>query len=93
MKLKEIVQKYLVDRGFDGLCSDECGCLLEDFMPCGEPGEDCKPGYRHPCNCEYECEYHVAPRRPTGGAPQWPEYRLISDEQPAVGTVTISTGC
>jgi len=26
----------------------ECGCLLDDLMPCDEPSPDCQIGYRGP---------------------------------------------
>ena len=32
--VREIVREYLVANGYDGLCNDECGCDLDDFMPC-----------------------------------------------------------
>jgi hypothetical protein len=47
MNVKEIIEKYLRDNGYDGLCyaDEECGCLLEDLIPCGEPCDQCVPGY------------------------------------------------
>jgi hypothetical protein len=41
MNIKEIVKKYLKDNGFDGLAGDNCGCGLDDLMPCEEPSIDC----------------------------------------------------
>jgi hypothetical protein len=42
MNTYEIVKKYLLDSGFDGLVNDECGCSLSDFAPCGDgPYNDC----------------------------------------------------
>ena len=35
--------------GYSGLCSEECGCELDDLMPCEEPRFDCSPGYKHDC--------------------------------------------
>lgn len=44
---------YLAEKlrgdGYDGLCSDRCGCELDDLMPCGKSGLFCEPGYRHEC--------------------------------------------
>jgi hypothetical protein len=47
MTIKEIVVEYLKASGFDGLAGEECGCLIADDCPCGEPPVDvCVPGYR-----------------------------------------------
>jgi hypothetical protein len=45
MNIKQIVEERLRKDGFDGLCCDGCGCRLDDLMPCGEPGMDCRPGH------------------------------------------------
>jgi len=46
-RLSDIVREWLRDHGFDGLCNcaAECGCRLDDLMPCEEPGPDCEAGY------------------------------------------------
>ena len=40
-----IVEQYLSENGYDGLCclevGVECGCSLEDLMPCGGPSWQC----------------------------------------------------
>ncbi len=42
MNLKEIIRDWLVAHKCDGLCNEiECGCRLDDLMPCGNPGVDC----------------------------------------------------
>ena len=35
--------------GYDGLCYPEleCGCGLNDLVPCGELNENCQPAYKH----------------------------------------------
>lgn len=43
MTVKEIVIKYLVNNGYDGLCTDDCGCGIHDLNPCGECMCDCVP--------------------------------------------------
>ena len=47
MNIKEIVEKYLKDNGYDGLCNSDfsCGCGLKDgLFPCNEPfSADCVP--------------------------------------------------
>lgn len=57
MNCKQIIENYLVDNGFDGLCHQgECSCKMGDneFMPCGEPHmADCEPAYIGNCDsCE-----------------------------------------
>lgn len=40
--LQQIVTEWLTANGFDGLFRPgQCGCLLDDLMPCGEPGTEC----------------------------------------------------
>lgn len=46
MTIKQIVSDWLKANGYDGLCDDECGCTLEDFMPCDEPRQSCEPAYK-----------------------------------------------
>lgn len=48
MKLIEIVKAHLVAQGFDGLvqADADCGCLLDDLVPCGEDCSSCEPAYR-----------------------------------------------
>lgn len=70
MTLKEIVKQWLEENGYDGLCNpdDECGCVLEDFMSCGEPGEHCEAGHRLDGENEDGVGYLVAPgRKAVGG--------------------------
>lgn len=58
MTVKEIIKKYLEDNGFDGLCTDDCGCGIDDLFPCCEDMcADCVPAYK--CKCDHNCgEYH-----------------------------------
>jgi hypothetical protein len=52
MTVKEIVRKYLIKNGFDGLCCDECGCGVDHLIPCFKPTiEDCVAAYKHKCDC------------------------------------------
>lgn len=49
MTVKEIVFDYLATRGYGGLCNDDCGCPIDDLMPCCSNGcAGCVPGYRQP---------------------------------------------
>ena len=43
MTIREIIKKHLEDNGFVGLCSYECGCDIDDLMPCMEHSELCEP--------------------------------------------------
>ena len=49
MTVKQIVAEWLVKNGFDGLCSENCGCPLDDLMCCGLACDSCKPGYKQLC--------------------------------------------
>ena len=53
MNCSEIVKKYLIDNGYDGLVYIEnyCGCSLDDFNTCGEMVNDCEPAYKWPLDC------------------------------------------
>lgn len=41
----EILKQWLSEHGWDGLASPdlECGCGLDDFMPCGNEPRGCYP--------------------------------------------------
>ena len=47
-RMINIVTDYLKTHGYDGVChpESECGCFLDDLVPCGDNCMDCKPGYR-----------------------------------------------
>lgn len=50
--LVELVARSLKAGGYDGLYSEsECGCLLDDLAPCGEPWAGCRAGYKQPHDC------------------------------------------
>lgn len=55
MTVKEIITDWLKKNGYDGLCTEECGCQLGDLGPCclSENILSCVPGYKH--SCEYPC--------------------------------------
>ena len=58
--IKEIVKEYLEKNGYDGLYNDcDCGCVVDDLMPCGEPGFFCEPGYFGPCMCGDNHNFHI----------------------------------
>lgn len=59
MNIEEIVKAWLEANGYDGLANDECGCDLDDLMPCDEPyATHCVAGHKVPCNCpDGDCEW------------------------------------
>lgn len=72
MNVKEIVIAHLKSIGADGLCADECGCGLDDLMPCMCEGiEDCVPARRRECKyCpdKSDCDIYVSDNmEPQGG--------------------------
>jgi len=62
MTVKEIIKQYLIDNGFDGLCSEDCGCGVNDLICCNrEFIEDCQPAYERTLTEQddyenYDCE-------------------------------------
>lgn len=72
MNVREIIEKYLKDNGFEGLTGEYCGCELSDLMPCGGTNfpDLCQPGYKIPCpgkgKCELGgcCEFHISTEKP-----------------------------
>jgi len=55
MTVKEILIKYLIEHEYDGLFSDgDCSCRNDDLIPCGGDCEDCKPGYLHLGDDDYD---------------------------------------
>jgi len=48
MNVYRVVEKYLADNGYDGLCNprEECGCHISDLFPCDFNPSQCQPGYK-----------------------------------------------
>jgi len=70
MDIDDIIEKYLIDNGFDGLCQVdcECACLLDDLFPCGDIYFSCRPGFKiDGCTCGEGCDFHVSPYCPECG--------------------------
>ena len=64
MNVKEIVLDYLLKNKYEGLFNEgsECGCLIDDFMPCCDGlCVDCQPGYKLPG--DEECDFLVGPEQ------------------------------
>jgi hypothetical protein len=50
MDVRAIVKQYMENNGYTALCNDECGCSLDDFMPCDcDCIADCEVGYANHC--------------------------------------------
>jgi len=81
MTVKEILKHWLEQNGYDGLCSEECGCELSDLCPCclGENILSCEPGYKVPCpeDCG-DHDWHIAPDKPVA-PPEIPEWQQKGD--------------
>lgn len=63
MKKKKTAKQLLIDglraMGADGLCCDDCGCGLDDLMPCsGEDVQQCVPAKARPMTPEELAEHY-----------------------------------
>ena len=64
MTLKELVEKWLRENGYDGLFNpDDCACDLNDLFPCDCPQADCEPGYLCDCDCR-DHDWHICREKP-----------------------------
>lgn len=69
MTVREIVAEWLAAHGYEGLYDVECGCLLDNIMPCDEGWSmRCAAGYKE--TCPDDCEerggphFHLGPEKP-----------------------------
>jgi len=62
MIVQDIIESWLKENGYDGLYDDrECGCLLEDLIPCGgDWAFECQPGYKNVCGCPDHNSWRVS---------------------------------
>jgi len=62
----ECIVRYLREHGYDGLYSDECGCLTTDFSPCGCIDMDhCLAGYNDPEEAKrQDCDFWITSEKP-----------------------------
>ena len=42
--VKQILIEYLKENGYNGLYFDDCGCPLDDLIPCNGCFDQCRPG-------------------------------------------------
>lgn len=58
MNVKEIINKYLIIAGYDGLyCPGLCSCKRDALMPCQDNPKNCFPGYFQVLNKEEKRKY------------------------------------
>jgi hypothetical protein len=58
MNCAQIIKSYLVENGFEGLFCDNCGCDLDDLMPCDSVCSECTPGYQVMVPDDIKCDYN-----------------------------------
>ena len=64
MTVKEIIEKYLKDNGYDGLYSEEYGCEIGEMFPCSREWIlSCKPGYKAEANDSSGWDYYICPSK------------------------------
>lgn len=88
--VRDIVKTWLKKHGFDGLYCDECGCELDDLMPCFSDGAlSCHPGYKTVgCDpdCGQGCKFHIGPKKTISPASvparAWDDARRPATPQP-----------
>ncbi|MCP4539851.1 MAG: hypothetical protein GY832_22150 [Chloroflexi bacterium] len=75
MNVREIVEAWLKENGYDGLCGEECGCRIGDIGACDYVEWSCVPGYACPHEaCIDACEEHVSYRYKPGSCTVSPEW-------------------
>ena len=60
MNMKEILKDWLTTNGYDGLYSGECGCEMDELVPCGNDPSLCEPGHKSDCDCG-DHDWHIGP--------------------------------
>lgn len=84
MKSYDMIKDWLKTHGYDGLVyvDLECGCHVDDLIPCGEVGEDC------------EAAMHRPDLRPPEYATEHPSYWMVtkqfSDANPKEGKSSLT---
>ena len=69
---KQIIINYLKVNGYRGLYNYQmdCGCNLDDLIPCAECFDECVPAYEYKCKCENEKHsFHMSPLKHESGKP------------------------
>ena len=67
MDVRTLVENYISQTSYDGLCSDdmECGCMPPDLFPCDGPFDTCLLGHKieDPTG---EYDFRIKPPHPDG---------------------------
>lgn len=63
MTVKEIVADWLKAHDCEGLYSEDCGCKLDDLMPCGEPNFNCVAAVNDPAEHDPEVQVWMTPKQ------------------------------
>jgi hypothetical protein len=66
MTVNEIMTRWLLDHGYDGLTDGDCGCEVSDLANCEDPFGHCEPGYKVKCDCPDGCTFHIVTRKDNG---------------------------
>ena len=66
MDVRSIVKDWLETHGYGGLYESdfECGCELDDLMPCDNPLQECCAGYKHPG--KHGFDFLICPTKQSG---------------------------
>ena len=67
MSIREIVEKWLKENGYDGLYnwSENCACCLDDLFVCGALSGGCEAGMKKmgcSTECGEGCDFHIVPK-------------------------------
>lgn len=67
--VRDIVIDYLKENGYDGLYNPdvECGCFINDLVPCCERFDECMPGMKQKMMFEGEEIDGIGPEQKEGG--------------------------
>ena len=62
--VREILDQWLTEHGYDGLYCESCGCETGDLAPCDSSAMDCQAGHKVACDPETclgygDCEFHI----------------------------------
>jgi hypothetical protein len=66
MNVRDMVEKALRDYQFDGLYNDECGCSIDDLMPCGDHCAHCEAGCNQPVDPASGFDFVIGPKQELG---------------------------
>lgn len=55
--VRDIITDYLTSNGYDGLCSENCGCGIDCLAPCGNIRMNCQPAYKQICTECGDCDH------------------------------------